>query len=32
MKEFKHFNKLLKKIEGSVKALVFRVDDRSEEY
>ena len=32
LKEFKHFNKLLRKIEGSVKVLVFRIDDKSEEY
>lgn len=32
LKEFKHFNKLVRKIEGSVKVLVFRLDDKSEEY
>ena len=32
LKEFKHFNKLLRKIEGSVKVLVFRIDDKSEKH
>lgn len=31
-REFKHFNKLLKRLEGIVKVFVFRIYDQSQDY
>jgi hypothetical protein len=32
MVEFKHFNKLIKRLNGAIKVLVFRIDEKSPEY
>ena len=32
MVEYKHFNKLVKRLNGAVKVLVFRIDEKSEEF
>ena len=30
--EFKHFNKLVKRLGGAVKVLVFRIDEKNPEF